>query len=389
MKKKNIAIYLSGVHDIRGGGGAERFFADFFTIYQSYDSRKFNLFFFLDESTLDALKQVNKLNDISNVVVLKNVSNRFKKQLENIDFKIKLAKHKIDLVHCANFGRQDFNRLNYVSHKNKVQTVLNIVDCQVPYVLEDKSDARHSVYQERYVEMPQTIKFTGVFSWYEKFITYFNNNELYAWNPPMKNIVSRFADTKKFHPSSTKEKTIVFASRMHFQKRPDWYLKAIKILNDQDKIPSEWKFILLGDGELSKEMEDYILENKLGDVVNRKLSEDLSTIYPTTSCYVSTQDFENFPSLSMMEAMACGNAVIARNVGQTNLMVRNGVNGFLLEEDSPEGLAHAIEKYICLSDQEQSKMQAESLKMVKEVHTPLSFIHQIEDFWVTLLKQDK
>ena len=27
---KNVALYLSGVNNIKGGGGAERFFADFF-----------------------------------------------------------------------------------------------------------------------------------------------------------------------------------------------------------------------------------------------------------------------------------------------------------------------------------------------------------------------
>ena len=144
----------------------------------------------------------------------------------------------------------------------------------------------------------------------------------------------------------------------------------------------------MGDGDLSKEMEALIIAEGLEDLVVRKLSGDLSTIYPTTSCYVSTQDFENFPSLSMMEAMACGNAIIARNVGQTSLMVDDEKNGLVLKEDSPEGLVEMLKKYIKSTDDERIAMQKESVRIVEEVHTSASFISQIEDFWVTLLKEE-
>ena len=385
---KRVAIYLSGVHDISGGGGAERFFADLFSIYQNHQNRKFELFFFCDESTFNALKNVGKLQEIKNVVLLKNISNRFKKKLENIDFQRKLKKYKIDLVHCANYGRQDFDRLDGLENK-KVLRVLNIVDCQVPYVLSDENDSRFSVYKERYLDQPQKIKFDGVFSWYEKFIQFFKEKKHYPWNPTMFSIQSRFADTSKFKPSSQKEKVIVFASRMHFQKRPDWFIKAISILkNEKLKELTNWKFYFLGDGYLSKEMEALIIAEGLEDLIVRKLSRDLSTIYPTTSCYVSTQDFENFPSLSMMEAMACGNAIIARNVGQTSLMVDDEKNGLLLKEDSPEGLVEMLKKYIKSTDDERIAMQKESVRILEEVHTSASFISQIEDFWVTLLKEE-
>jgi len=382
---KKIALYLSGVHDIKGGGGAERFFADFFSIYNSWPLKKFEIYFFLDKSTLSALQNVTKLIDNENVIVLKNYSNRFKSQLENIDLLRNLKKYKIDIFHCANFGRHDYNRLNYLTSKTKVKTILNIVDCQIPYVLEDQNDIRFEDYHERYVSMPCQIKFDGIFSWYKKFLLYIGEKNLYDWNPLMKNINSRFANVKKFSPSDLKEKTIVFASRMHFQKKPDWFLQAVKILKENNpELIKDWKFLFLGDGDLSKEMEMFIKSNGLSNIVERTHSADLSEIYPNTSCYVSTQDFENFPSLSMMEAMACANAVIARNVGQTNLMLKNKVNGFFLEEDSPFGLAIVIKKYIELNDNARKSMQRESLKMVQEVHTPSEFINQIEEFWVNL-----
>lgn len=382
---KNVALYLSGVNNIKGGGGAERFFADFFSIYKSWPNKKFKIYFFIDEITLSAIQSINKLNDTHQIIILKSYSNRFKKELENLDLFIKLMKFKINIFHCANFGRHDFNRLNFVARKTNIKTILNIVDCQVPYVLANKKDYRYKDYHERYLEMPYKIKFDGIFSWYEKFLVYINNNGFYKWNPLIKNIYSRFVDQKKFQPSIKKENTIVFASRMHFQKKPDWFLKAVKYLKENyPNIINNWKFLFVGDGDLAEELEIFIEENDLNDLVHRLKNADLSEIFSKSSCFVSTQDFENFPSMSMMEAMACENAIIARDVGQTNLMLKNKVNGFFIEEDNAIGLAMTIKKYIEMDEADKRIMQKESLKLVQEVHTPCEFINQIEDFWVNL-----
>jgi glycosyltransferase involved in cell wall biosynthesis len=383
---KNVAIYLTGVQNIDGGGGAERFFADFFSIYQSYPNRKFKLFFCCDKMTLNTLKSLDKLKDANNIIVLKNLSNRFKKYGENIDFRLKLKKSKIDILHCANYGRQDFDRLMSIKRNNTIK-ILNIVDCQIPYILNNINDIRSAIYNERYIYQPNKIKFQGVFSWYQKFIEFSLKNKIYNWNPLQKNINSRFTDTHKFKPNHIKKNIIVFASRMHFQKRPDWFIKAVSILrNDLTLDLTEWQFFLFGDGNLSQTIDDMIIEMNLDDIIHRQYSKDLADIFSKSKCFISTQDFENFPSLSMMEAMASGNAIIARNVGQTNLMIKDNKNGYLLSEDTPKGLARKIKKYILLSNNDKINMQNQSLKLIKEVHNPKSFILQIEEFWITLLE---
>lgn len=388
QNKKKVAIYLSGVNDIKGGGGVERFFADFFDIYSEFEQAKFELFFFTDQITLNALKEVNKLQKRNqNIVLLKNVSNRFKEKIENIDLYLKIRKYKIDVFHCANYGRHDFKRLRFLSKlKNRPYLIQNIVDCQIPYVLENSEDKRLAVYKERYVHQPNIIQFDGVFSWYALFEEYMMSKGCLTWNPIIQNINSRFADISNYKPASKKEKIIVFASRMHFQKRPDWFLKAILDLKQNTpNLLKDWKFLLLGHGDMAEKMELFIQDNQLDELVERKLSGDLSKIYPTTMVYVSTQDYENFPSLSMMEAMACGNLVVARNVGQTELMVENNVNGFLLEEDSPLGLSKILKKVISLSDIELKAMGKASLLRIRDVHNPQNFINQIESFWQKVL----
>ncbi|MBL4624864.1 MAG: glycosyltransferase [Flavobacteriales bacterium] len=390
--KKRVAIYLAGVKDISGGGGAERFFADFFEKYGHYKKAKFEVYFFCDKSTYVALRKVNKLPRLmKNVVLLWNISNRFKTQIENLDFSRKLKKFNIDIVHCANFGAYDFDRLYHIAQKrknNSPKLILNVVDCQVPHVLEDKNSNLLKNYRTRYIDLPNKIGFDGVYSWYELFLNYFKEKKHYQENTVFGNIQSRFADTSKFKPASQKKNTIAFASRLHRQKRPDWFLKAIKELYDRKVTELDhWKFLLIGGGELKEEMSQFITNNNLAGVVEMSECGDLSTIYPETSCYVSTQDFENFPSLSMMEAMACGNAVIARNVGQTNLMVKNGVNGLVLKEDSYQGLTNTLEEYIIMSSDDRKQMQQNSIRLVEEVHTEKNFFRQIELFWNQVIQK--
>ena len=81
----------------------------------------------------------------------------------------------------------------------------------------------------------------------------------------------------------------------------------------------------------------------------------------------------------MNEAMAAGNIIISRNVGQTELFVKDGVNGLLLKSDNPDGLADAINWVINNTDKHE-KMATESVKLTTQVHNFENFRKQLESF---------
>ena len=89
----------------------------------------------------------------------------------------------------------------------------------------------------------------------------------------------------------------------------------------------------------------------------------------------------------MMEAMASQNAIITRNVGQTELMVTDEYNGIYIQPDTPQGLADAMEKFMKMSVAERHLMQLNSKKVVDEKHTLQNFIVQIESFWTDVLEK--
>lgn len=386
--KKNVAIYLVGVTSLSGGGGVERFFADFFELYSNYNDSKYNIYFFTDQKSIYELNNVNKLLFKNcKLIKLRVFNNRFKKYLENIDIFFKIKKHKINIVHCANYNRFDFNRMIFLKQNPfiKVKIVQNIVDCRIPYILSNNKDELHKPFFDLYVEHLKKINFDGIFSWYKKYLDFFREKKWINSSMITMNILSRFADTRNFKPSK-KEKIIVFASRLDYPKNPDWYIEAIKILNDSfSNEISKWKFLLYGDGPMKNDLIKMIDQYKLNHILSLKTNGNLEEVFPYTSCYVSTQDYENFPSLSMMEAMASGNIVVARDVGQTDLMVKNNINGFVLKKDSPEGLSDVLRQVVSIHDQILKEMMSESIKLVKEVHNKENFFLQIESFWDKLI----
>ena len=67
---------------------------------------------------------------------------------------------------------------------------------------------------------------------------------------------------------------------MHFQKKPDWFLKAVRNLKENcPNTINNWKFLFVGDGDLAEELEIFIEENELNNLVYRLKTADLSEIF--------------------------------------------------------------------------------------------------------------
>jgi glycosyltransferase involved in cell wall biosynthesis len=388
--KKNIAIVLWGVHDISGGGGAERFFSDFFARYSSISFSKFNLFLISDDITIKQLRKANRLGNVERGIILfKNFNNRFKYFFEGIQFIFLLFRYRIHLVHLSNYNMYDFDRIYFVRKFyffKKIKFVSTLVNCMIPHVLNNENNEEFTSYQKRFVLHHNLLNFEGIFTWYESLKNFMVEKNIYKHSPIVQTVSSIYIDTVKFKANFPKDNYFIYAARLESYKNPSWYLESIsKILMRNPEIKQNWKFLFYGSGSLNEFIKTLILQLKLEEFVKLEEKSDLSDVFPKTSCFISTQDFENYSSLSMMEAMACGNAIISRNVGQTELLVKHNYNGFLLENDSPEGLADAMLKYINLSESQREQMQKNSIEIINTQHTFEKFKDQIESFWENVL----
>jgi len=150
-----------------------------------------------------------------------------------------------------------------------------------------------------------------------------------------------FIDYSKCSIGDKSNFEIAFSARLEPDKNPMLYLEAAKEI--AAKYPFV-KFHLLGEGTLVNEIKNYIESNNLTGNINFQFHKNPPEILAKTSVFVSIQTNTNYPSQSVLEAMACGNAIIASNTGDTNMFI-NSKNGLLIELNKT-GLVSALEKLI-------------------------------------------
>jgi glycosyltransferase involved in cell wall biosynthesis len=194
-----------------------------------------------------------------------------------------------------------------------------------------------------------------------------------------------FTDLSRFAPAPVKERTIVFAARLVPMKRPELFVRAVALLlRDRPGLAAGWRFTLMGDGPMREALLRLRAEAGLGQ---QELEFAQATIWPRSSPAPGLRllpGHENFTSLAMLEAMACANAVIARNVGQTGEYVRPGANGVLAPGHDAPAMARALETFL-EAPQHHEAWGRESRRLATEVHTEDAFVQDVETFWTDVL----
>lgn len=380
----NIGFLFVGVSDITGGGGAERFFSDFLHDYNK-SGGKHKLLLIADKDSVKNFNAIGKFFGDKNVRPFKLAHNRFKNVLEFLRVLKIIVLNNIKIIQVPLYGIQYFEilkRIDKLPAFIRPKIVITIVDSFIPHYYYDENDKLYN-YKKMFGPLFEQVRIDAVVSWYELFAKFAAETKVIRSNPPVYVIKSRYSG-KKFPGNPQKKRQIMYASRLTPAKKPLMFVEAVSLLKQRGTEIKNWKCYIYGKGVLENEIQNKVKEYGLEDVFVLTHHHDLTEPFSESMCFVSTQDFENFPSLSMNEAMAAGNAIIARDVGQTSWFVKDGVNGILLKKDNAEGLADALEKFIT-NPELHVKMGKESVRLTKEVHTFENFKCQMEEFWGKIL----
>jgi len=401
-----VAVLMIGNIDLSGGGGAERFFADFFSRYNNQSIPKRNLFFI--SNGIHNLQKIGKLLDNQDKVlivklyrnrflkkhteknrILRNVSNTLRDYFPYLKIKRYIKQNNISIVHIPLYEKKDYHLLKLLDVKLKkrgLKIVINIVDCLVPYNYYKTEKQFHYSSAQNYGKLFDKVRIDGVLSWYRLFKEFAERDRIINSNPVIEVIKSRYAGCEIYDNFDEKQNKIVYATRMVVGKNPLFFVEAVYKLVNRPAYRKgvQWKFEMYGKGGLLEDVKRKIAALGLNDTIEMKFHDKMPEIFKGSKCYVSTQDFENFPSLSMAEAMANGNAIIARNVGQTDYFVKHEKNGYLLGLDSPEELADTMQRFIENPDVHRP-FSIESIRLIREVHNPENFIKQADNFWDKVL----
>jgi glycosyltransferase involved in cell wall biosynthesis len=180
-----------------------------------------------------------------------------------------------------------------------------------------------------------------------------------------------FKDFSRFIPAKTKENMVVFCSRLTPIKNPLLFLESISHFNKLAKENISTLFVLLGDGSLMQAVIDFKQKGCLNNLLIAGEVSNPEEFLSRSLIFVSIQTNNNYPSQSLLEAMACENAVVASNVGETDKLI-SGEEGILVNLD-PIEIGDAIHRLI--SDTDLCKRMGEKARLkVLADHNPKKYI---------------
>jgi glycosyltransferase involved in cell wall biosynthesis len=150
-------------------------------------------------------------------------------------------------------------------------------------------------------------------------------------------------DTDRFRAKALRRPWIVFSGRLIEEKNPHLFVEACALV--RPRWP-EARFFMFGDGPLREEVTSLIRQRGLDREMSLGWNPQVESILSEALVFVSLQKTDNYPSQALLEAMACGAAVIATDVGLTWKLVDEAV-GFRVQ---PEPIAVAARMLALLED---------------------------------------
>lgn len=174
-----------------------------------------------------------------------------------------------------------------------------------------------------------------------------------------------FAKARPVDPAS---RTLVCVGRLTAQKGQ---LLLLEALADVVARGIDAELVLVGDGEMRPEVEEFIREHDLSARVRITGWADAARVQAellAARALVLPSFAEGLPVV-IMEAFALGRPVLSTYVAGIPELVRDGENGWLVPAGSREALADALAKVMLASPEELDAMGARGRDAVRQFHS--------------------
>ena len=157
--------------------------------------------------------------------------------------------------------------------------------------------------------------------------------------------------------SEEKKNRIISVARLFPQKNQEMMIRAFaKIANDYP----EWELVIYGEGPLRDKLEDLVSSLHLQEKVSLPgRTEHVTEELQKSKIFCLSSDYEGM-SNSMIEAICMGLPIVSTKVSGTDELIKDGVNGYLVEIGDEAGMALALKRLI--QDEELMKQMGEENK---------------------------
>ncbi len=170
-----------------------------------------------------------------------------------------------------------------------------------------------------------------------------------SWKPKAIFFVRNSIDLAQFRSSSVPQgtPTLLAVGRLFPHKRWDRLLSSIALVAAKGL---KFKLLHAGDGPLRAELEIQARKLGLDEIIHfLGVRRDISVLLADSTFLVHTSDDEGCPNV-VMEAMACGRAVVATDAGDVPYLVESGKTGFVVPRGDESLLVKSIIELISRYD---------------------------------------
>jgi len=147
--------------------------------------------------------------------------------------------------------------------------------------------------------------------------------------------------------------------RLYPQKNHKLFLDMAKLLLNSSG-GGDMKFLIVGDGPLRNELEDYARHLEIdSSVIFAGERTDIPELLQGMDIFVTTSSYEGL-SNTIMEAMSAGLPVVATDVGGNSELIIDGETGFLCPSNNVDALVAMVNNLI--EDQQRARLMGEKGK---------------------------
>ena len=328
---------------------------------------------FINNEEFKDIKSDNRL--INSVIVFPSINSTFFNRI--VPYKIKqliehyyinniIIKNSINIVHSG-YGGGGFNL-------SKSKRYISCFEITSPKV----ADSIYMTKRKNYVYRNFNY-FRCVSESVEKRVLANNNdNQLVPNDRIYKASLPYFIPPNRILPLNVKENHIVFASRFIERKNPVLFASVVK---EFLKLRKGWIIYILGKGSLDYKLKEILSKEIETKTVYIGYTENLYEVLAKSKIYVSLISTDNYPSQSILEAMYMKNAIVASNTGSTHRLVKDGINGMLVELNKEAILEKLMYITEPANSQKLAVMGEESYSLLEDEFDNNKYIQELLDFY--------
>lgn len=169
--------------------------------------------------------------------------------------------------------------------------------------------------------------------------------------------------------------------RITTQKAPDVFIRAANIIHKEIQ---NSVFIIVGDGDMQKDVESYAIEHGLKLVITGWTDQPYRYLKDFDVAMLLSR-WEGF-GLAIVEYMAAEKNLVVTNVDAIPTLVRDHVDGLLTEVNNPQDVADKV-LWLYNHPEEAEEMRKNALKKVKEKYDINRVANQHIDMFNKLLEK--